>query len=648
MPLRSKLEYHLFDGSVLPGDDLFAHVNGRWLASTEIPEDRARWGAFDELREESLAALRAILEGNDKDDDAELAKCRALFASFMDTDAIERRGLSPLAETLSGLAAAGSLEELCAELGLLARRGVGGFVDAFVDADPGNPERYIAILAQGGISLPDERYYREPDFEGVRRAYAEHLLRMHELAGFDAPERRAETVLALEQELAAHHWDNVRSRDALATYNLVRGEDLVAGGLPLEAWAAGAGIAPDKLDEVVVMQPSFIEAAARVLRARPLEELRAWASWRVLHAAAPYLTDAIVQEHFSFYGRVLTGAVALPERWKRGVGFVERAMGEALGRAYVERHFPPAAKIRMEELVGNLLEAYRQRISTLAWMTEPTRARALDKLARLRTKIGYPARWKDYSALEVRADDLFGNALRANEVSFDREVAKLGGPVDRDEWFMTPQTVNAYYNPTFNEIVFPAAILQYPFFDVERDDAENYGAIGAVIGHEIGHAFDDQGSRYDGEGRLANWWTDEDRANFEQRAAALIEQYSRLSPQGAEGARVNGALTVGENIGDLGGVGIAWVAYRLALAGAAEAVIEGRSGAQRFFLAYAHIWRTKVRPEEMRRLLAIDPHSPAEFRCNQVVRNVDAFYAAFSVTPSNRLWLAPEERVSIW
>jgi putative endopeptidase len=643
----SKLEYHLMDEHTSPADDLFAHVNGRWLAETEIPSDRARWGSFDELRERALEALRAILEGADEADE-ELTKCRLLYRSFMDEETIEARGLNPLTPVLGQVDAVDSLESAFRLLGALSRWGVGGFVHAFVDADPGNPERYLAFLVQGGISLPDERYFREEDFEGVRQAYLSHLRRMHELAGLERPDERAQLIFALEQELASHHWDNVRSRDALATYNLASFEDAVAMGLPLDAWAEGAGIPEDKLAELVICQPSFLEDAAKVLRGTPIDTIRTWITWKMLHASAPYLGAALVEENFAFYGRTLTGATSLSERWKRGVGFVEGAMGEALGKAYVARHFPPAAKDRMETLVAHLLEAYRQRISTLAWMTPATRERALAKLAKLRTKIGYPTVWKDYSLLEVRPDDLFGNHLRAIEVAFERELAKLGGPIDREEWFMTPQTVNAYFNPTFNEIVFPAAILQYPFFDAERDDAENYGGIGTVIGHEIGHAFDDQGSRYDGDGRLENWWTDEDRANFEERTKALIAQYDELSPRGADGAKVNGALTIGENIGDLGGVGIAWVAYQIALDGSVPPVLEGRTGAQRFFLAYAHIWRGKARPEETRRLLAIDPHSPQEFRCNQVVRNVDAYHEAFNVTPAHRMWLDPSARVTIW
>lgn len=644
----SKLEYHLMDEAIAPADDLFAHVNGRWLEEAEIPPDRARWGSFDELREQALAALRRILEDDGESGDEELAKCRALYRSFMDLERIEDTGLAPLAPLLEEIDGIDSLDSAFFELGKLSRKGVGGFVHAFVDADPGNPDRYLAFLVQGGISLPNERYFREDDFESVRQAYVAHLTCMHELAGLDAPEDRARIVFALERELAAHHWDNVRSRDALATYNLTSLDEAIATGLPLEAWASGAQIPTEKLSELVICQPSFLEGAAKVLAAVPIAEIKVWITWRVLHAAAPYLPQAIVDENFAFYGRTLTGATSLSERWKRGVGFVESSMGEALGRAYIERHFPQTAKDRMEALVANLLEAYRRRISSLEWMTPATRERALAKLAGLRTKIGYPSRWKDYSMLEVQENDLFGNHVRAIEVEFTRELDKLGGPIDREEWFMTPQTINAYFNPTFNEIVFPAAILQYPFFDAERDDAENYGGIGTVIGHEIGHAFDDQGSRYDANGRLENWWTDEDRANFEARTKALIAQYDELSPRGADGAKVNGALTIGENIGDLGGVGIAWVAYQLALEGADAPVLDGRSGAQRFFLAYAHIWRGKARPEETRRLLAIDPHSPAEFRCNQVVRNVDAFHEAFSVTPGHRMWLEPSARVTIW
>jgi putative endopeptidase len=402
----------------------------------------------------------------------------------------------------------------------------------------------------------------------------------------------------------------------------------------------------DALGEVVVRQPSFSEALGALLAPERLEAWRDWLAWQVVRAESAYLSSDFVEANFDFYGRTLTGALEMRARWKRGVSLVEGAMGEAVGRLYVERHFTPSARARMDELVANLIEAYRRSILELTWMGEETKKRALDKLAAFTPKIGYPERWRDYTGLDVRADDLVGNVRRAHAFELARQVAKIGAPVDRDEWFMTPQTVNAYYNPGMNEIVFPAAILQPPFFDELRDDAANYGAIGAVIGHEIGHGFDDQGSKYDGAGRLLDWWDDADRAAFEALTASLVDQYNVLVPRGVDQA-VNGELTIGENIGDLGGLGIAWKAYQISLAGPAP-VIDGFSGAQRFFLAWALAWRDSVRPEMTLQWLAMDPHSPSEFRCNQIVRNLEPFYEAFGLSEGDALWLDPSDRVTIW
>jgi putative endopeptidase len=385
-----------------------------------------------------------------------------------------------------------------------------------------------------------------------------------------------------------------------------------------------------------------------LLTADRLDSWTDWLRWQLIRSSAPYLTKAFVEANFEFYGKTLTGTPELRARWKRGVSFVEGAMGEAVGRIYVERHFSPAAKTAMDALVAHLIDAYRNSITDLDWMTAATRGRALEKLSKFTPKIGYPDTWRDYSKLVIVPDDLLANVRATTEFEFQRELGKIGKPLDRGEWFMTPQTINAYYNPGFNEIVFPAAILQYPFFDEGRDAAANFGAIGAVIGHEIGHGFDDQGSQYDGDGRLTNWWTDEDRAAFEQRTAALIAQYESLEPEGLPGHHVNGALTIGENIGDLGGLAIAWKAYLLSLAGAEPPVIDGMTGAERFFLSWAQAWQIKVREEEALRLLSIDPHSPNEFRCNQIVRNIDEFGATFGLAESDALWLAPEARVRIW
>ncbi|MCU1415146.1 MAG: peptidase, partial [Microbacteriaceae bacterium] len=412
----------------------------------------------------------------------------------------------------------------------------------------------------------------------------------------------------------------------------------------LDAMDAPAGV----FDELVLRQPSFLTGLAAALNAGNLEKWVDWLRWQVIRSSAAYLSDAFVEANFDFYGRTLTGTPELRARWKRGVSLVEGSMGEAVGRIYVERHFPEAAKASMDVLVGNLIEAYRQSITGLAWMTEATRARAREKLDKFTPKIGYPVKWRDYSTLQTSADDLIGNVRATSEFEFQRELGKIGKPLDLDEWFMTPQTINAYYNPGFNEIVFPAAILQFPFFDENRDAAANYGAIGAVIGHEIGHGFDDQGSKYDGDGRLTDWWTSDDKAAFEKLTASLIAQYDALAPAAIPDHHVNGALTIGENIGDLGGLSIAWKAYLISLKGGQPPVIDGMTGAERFFLSWAQAWQIKIRNEEAIRLISIDPHSPNEFRCNQIVRNIDEFYETFGVKNSDHLWLDPEERVTIW
>ncbi|MDX6251497.1 MAG: putative endopeptidase, partial [Kribbellaceae bacterium] len=421
-----------------------------------------------------------------------------------------------------------------------------------------------------------------------------------------------------------------------------------APDLHWRAFLAGADIPEETMTELVVTQPSFFTGVAGLLTEDRLPVWKVWAKWRLISSLSPYLSKAFVDERFRFYGTVLFGTPENKDRWKRGVALVEGCLGEAVGRAYVDRHFSATAKDRMDVLVANLVEAYRRSIVDLDWMTEKTKEQALDKLSKFRPHIGYPSKWRDYSALEIRADDLIGNVMRAAAFEVDRSVAKIGAPIDREEWLMTPQTVNAYYHPLRNEIVFPAAILQPPFFNEHADDAVNYGGIGAVIGHEIGHGFDDQGSKYDGAGNLNDWWTDDDRAAFEQRTDKLVEQYNQLEPTEAPGHHVNGALTLGENIGDLGGLSIAYTAYEISLGGEEAPVVNGLTGPQRFFLSWAHAWSTKTREAEVIRRLALDPHSPPEFRCNAVARNIDEFHTAFAVTEADKMWLAQEDRVRIW
>jgi putative endopeptidase len=639
------------DPAVRPQDDLFRHVNGKWIDRTEIPADKARYGSFTLLAEEAEKAVREIIEESQAaEPGTEARKLGDLYGSFLDEDRIEKVGLSALSGDLAAVDAIDSIPALVGELGRFERLGTSGFLQAFVDNDPGDPERYLVFLEQGGIGLPDESYFREEKFADIRSGYQAFLERMFTLAGLSDPAERAARVFALETEIAAQHWDNVRTRDSQATYNPMPWAEVetLAGPAPLAGWLTALDVPDGAFAEVVVREPSFVSGLGSLLTADRLDSWTDWLRWQLIRSSAPYLTKAVVEANFEFYGKTLTGTPELRARWKRGVSIVEGSMGEAVGRIYVERHFSPSAKIEMDALVAHLIDAYRESITNLDWMTEQTRQRALDKLSKFTPKIGYPTVWRDYSNLVIVPDDLLANVRATTEFEFQRELGKIGKPIDRTEWFMTPQTINAYYNPGFNEIVFPAAILQYPFFDESRDAAANFGAIGAVIGHEIGHGFDDQGSQYDGDGRLTNWWTDEDRAAFEQRTAALIAQYDALEPRALPGHHVNGALTIGENIGDLGGLAIAWKAYLLSLEGAEPPVIDGMTGAERFFLSWAQAWQIKVRDEEALRLLSIDPHSPNEFRCNQIVRNIDEFADTFGLTASDALWLAPAERVRIW
>jgi putative endopeptidase len=638
---------------VRPQDDLFRHVNGTWLDTHVIPEDRASDGTFHQLRDQSEERVKALLDAlaaTDHEAGTEMQQVGDLFASFMDTERIEALDAEPIAADLAAIAALDSTTDLARLLGRFVRTGGPGVFALAVYPDATDPTRYGLYLGQAGLGLPDEAFYRDEQYAPIREAYRDHVATMLGLVDTPDPEAAADRVLALETRIASHHWDNVRDRDAQATYNPVdrAGLDALSPGFDWNAWADGLGVDPALLDAVIVREPSFLEGAAALLGDTDLDDWKLWLTWHTVHEAAALLSDRFVDANFAFYGTTLTGAETLRDRWKRGVGAVESGLGEALGKLYVAEHFPAEAKDQMLVLVGHLIEAYRRSITDLPWMTEETKARALEKLGQFRAKVGYPDRWRDYTGLDIRSDDLVGNLARVSSFEVDRHLGRVGGPVDLDEWLMSPQTVNAYYNPTQNEIVFPAAILQPPFFDPDADDAVNYGAIGAVIGHEIGHGFDDQGSRYDGTGALVDWWTDEDRAAFEERTAKLIAQYDALEPRQTPGNHVNGAFTVGENIGDLGGLEIAHQAYRILTEGQDVPVLDGLTGEQRFFWAWAQAWRTRSRDAEVLRLLAIDPHSPPEFRCNQIVRNIDGFHAAFDLGAEDDLWLEPAERVSIW
>ncbi len=622
-------------------DDLFRHVNGAWLRTAQIKPDRATAGAFVDLVDEAEVKVRAIIESAG-------GRIGDLYASFMDTDRVQELGATPLQADLATIDAIGDVPSFVRTLGAFDRQGVASVFGMYIGPDRGRPDRYVTHLFQGAIGLPDESYYREEQFGPIRDAYRAHVTRVLDLGGLDDAAGRADRVLDLETRIAGFHWDRVACRDTQKTYNLMTLEQVqgLAPAFDWSAWTEGARIEAPVVAEMVVSQPSFVEGLQTLLTDDVLPAWLDWLRWHVVSSASPYLSDPFVEANFEFYGRTLSGTDEMRPRWKRAVSFVEGAMGEAVGEIYVATEYPPAARERMDELIAHLIEAYRASITDLPWMSEATKQRALEKLDAFTPKIGHPARFKDYSALETDPTDLLGNVRRATAVATDRELAKIGSPIDRDEWFMTPQTVNAYYNPTMNEIVFPAAILQPPFFDADADDAVNYGAIGAVIGHEIGHGFDDQGSQYDGTGALNNWWTDEDRAAFEQLTGSLIAQYDTLSPEGADGQTVNGSLTIGENIGDLGGLGIAYQAFRRT--DPTDEEIDGLTPDQRFFISWAQAWQGKVRPAETIRRLTVDPHSPPEFRCNQVVRNIDAFYTAFGVTEGDALWLDPAERVTIW
>ncbi|MBD8868068.1 peptidase M13 [Nocardioides sp. MJB4] len=639
---------------IRPQDDLFGHVNGTWLEETEIPGDRSSWGPFVQLADTAEEQVREIIldlaervraAGPGAELDENARRIGDLYASFMDTDEIDRRGLAPVQPLIQAVEGLRDVRDLAAFLGEFERVGGAGLFGSYIATDDKFSDRYLVHLTQGGLGLPDESYYREDKFAETREKYVGYLSRLLALADHPSPDEAAATVLAVDTRLAAGHWERAETRDVQKTYNLTTFEELLALAPEFDwhAYVRNLGGSDETLFETCVRQPSYFAHLSTVLGEVPIEQWRDWMLTRVLRSAAPYLTDEFVETNFDFYGRTLNGTPELRARWKRAVAFVEGAVGEAVGEEYVARHFPPESKAMMDELVANLLEAYRQSIADLDWMTEATKQKAYEKLATFRPKIAYPDTFRDYSALRVTADSLMGNVAAAASFETDRQLAKIGSPVDRDEWFMLPQTVNAYYNPGTNEICFPAGILQKPFFSPDAHPAENYGGIGSVIGHEIGHGFDDQGAQYDGHGNLNDWWTPDDKAAFEVKSKALVAQYDGFSPRALPGEHVNGSLTVGENIGDLGGLTIGHTAYRISLGGAPLSEEDSR----RVFLSWAYCWRTKRRVEQERQYLTIDPHSPPEFRAN-IVRNLDEFHTAFGTAEGDGLWLDPADRVRIW
>jgi putative endopeptidase len=641
-----------FDTSVRPQDDFYQFANGMWLANTPIPADRSSFGSFDALREQSETALRELLEGAAADRShapgSDLQKVADYYGSYLDADRIESLGLEPLRAELDRIARVQDQAFLPAQMAHLQRLRVQTPFAMFVGQDQRQSDRYIASISQSGLGLPERDYYTRAgeSFERTRAAYLHYMETMLAEAGVADPATAAGQVMALETAMAEAHWDRVRNRDREATYNLMTAAELqrLTPTFDWDVFLAATG--GDRSPGFVVRQPDYLQALARLMEHTPLRAWRHYMTFKILDAYAGVLPAAFGDAQFEFRGRALAGLDEAPPRWKRAVGATEGALGEVAGRLYVERHFSPEAKARMQELVDNLLVAFRQGIDDLEWMGPETKVEAQAKLARFNVKIGYPDEWRDYSDLDVRDGDAVGNQMRSAAFGFQRMMDRLGQPVDRNEWGMTPQTVNAYYSATMNEIVFPAGILQPPFFNLEADDAVNYGAIGGVIGHEISHGFDDQGSRSDGYGNLRDWWTAEDQQAFAERTSRLAEQYSDYCPM--EGLCVDGRVALGENIGDLSGLTVAYRAYRLSLGDEEAPVIDGFTGDQRFFLGWAQIWRINYRDEALRQRVMVGPHSPNMYRVNGVMVNMPEFYEAFEVQPGDGLYVAPEDRVKIW
>jgi predicted metalloendopeptidase len=649
--LSSGLLLDHFDRSVRPQDDFFRFVNGKWLATTEIPADKSNYGMFGMLDDKSEANLRAIIEsaasaqapvGSDSQ------KVGDFYASFMDETAAEALGVKPLADELARIEAIRTPRDLSVAFGRMQRIGVSQPFAYFVSIDKKNATSNISYLYQNGLSMPDRDYYLSDD-EKMKAARAAHLTYVRDLlaaTGDKEAAAAAERIVAIETRLAKAQWTRVENRDANKTYNkyTVADAQKEVSGIDWRAFLAGAS-AP-KVDAIVISQPSFFKEISSAANQVPLAQWREYLRYQLLDSYAPYLNKQLAALSFEFHGHTISGIAENKPRWKRSVDIVENTIGQLAGKVYVERHFTADAKARAGKLVANMQAAYSQGIDQLQWMSAATKAQAHAKLAKFTAKIGFPDKWEDWSKLEVKRDDLIGNILRANAVALDRDIAKLGQPVDRTEWHITPQTVNAYYSPPSNEIVFPAAILQPPFFNVAADDAVNYGAIGAVIGHEISHGFDDQGRQYDGDGNLNNWWTDTDDKEFRARTAMLVKQYAGFSPLPEQ--FINGELTLGENIADLSGVAMAYRAYKLSLGGREAPKLDGFTGDQRFFIGYAQVWARKYREDELRKRILTDPHSPSEFRVNGIVANQPEFYSAFGLTAKDKLYREPTDRVKIW
>jgi len=651
--LKSGVDLSNFDTTVKPGDNFFEYVNGKWIKENPIPAEYSRWGAFPKLHDDNLTALRQIIEDLQKsskplDDDAQ--KLRDFYQTAMDEKKLNEQGSKPLADELARIAKLKSTDDLIALVGQFQASGLPGLFSFGVDQDEKHSSQYAIQLWQGGLGLPDRDYYLsdKEDTKRIREQYKEHVANMLKLLG-DSPEEAkagAETVMRIETQLAEVSRTPVQLRDREAQYNKMNASELAELSPNLDWNLFWKSVNAKDVSEAVVGQPEFFKRVNEMLKSVPMADWQTYLRWHVIHSAAPYLSDPFVNENFEFYGKQLRGTKEILPRWKRAINVLDREMGEALGRLYVEKYFPPAAKQRMDGMVKNLMEAYRERIESRDWMSPETKKEALAKLATVRPKIGYPVKWRDYAKLEIKPDSYVQNVMRAEAFDTQYRLARLHKPVDRDEWSMSPPTVNAYYNPVLNEIVFPAGILQPPFFNLAADDAVNYGGIGAVIGHEITHGFDDQGSRSDAEGNLRNWWKPEDRTRFNAKTDKLVKQYNECV--GVDDVHVNGQLTLGENIADLGGVTISYAAYQKSLEGKPAPVIDGLTGPQRFFIGYAQVWRGSQRDEDLRVMLRTNPHSPERFRTLVPLSNVPAFYEAFDVQPSETMYRAPEERVEVW
>ena len=637
------------DKTVRPQDDLFQYANGTWLKDVPIPPDRASYGVDSMMTEHSLLQQRDLIDAAQISKDPEERKVSDLYSSYMNEAQVERLGLKPLRAELQLAAGLNRARDIGPLMGHLDRIGIASPLAGFVRPDSKHSAQYAFWLTQSGLGLPDRDYYLSDDARlvGFRTKYREHVEKMLQLLGVISPGKEADKIIALETALAKLQWTRVANRDAQKTYNPKTPAQL-ANDAPAIDWTGyftAAGLT-NALPTLVVRQPDYLQGLSGLIASTPIGTWNSYFRYRILSSRAPYLPRAFVEEDFAFNQGVLQGTQQAPDRWKRGTRLVDRLMGEASGKLYVAKYFPPATKARIDELVRNLLKAYAASIDQLPWMSAATKVEAQAKLRKCNVKIGYPDHWRDYSALKILPDDLFGNVKRAQEFERNRKLAQLGGPVDRTEWNMTAPTVNAYYNPSVNEIVFPAGILQPPAFDPAADDAFNYGSAGATIGHEISHGFDDQGSQYDSDGNLRDWWTPEDHAKFKAKTELLIKEYDAFEP--VPGFHVNGALTLGENIADIAGIEIARKAYLASLNGRAPPVIEGMTAEQRFYIGFAQSWLGKRRDEATIAQLKSDPHSPEKYRTNGVVVHMPSFYSAFSVVPGDKMYLPPELRVTLW